>query len=390
MNALDFYNRFFGTWAGYVIQLSFVISAFIIVYISLIIYRYRKRRKPYWNVELSVIPFTIMIVLITLIGIQIERRYEQQLVLPQQKESVHKGDTRAAEYPELMAAARKMGELAGFEEILSESIPETVSLAADSVRNNRPDLKEQDYQHYKEILREQMQKGIPGILQKIASLYAEHYTLAEFRELNGFYDSAVGKKSKLVEANLSPRILQITPKWSQEATKAARVYIEKFTPLITRKKNVFSGNHSTAETSSNNAGVPQKTIGNPEYLMAAQKHLKVIGFDEVLTVTIDATVKLGTDNARKTHPNLKEEVYQHYGDILRKEMQKGIPGIMQKVALLYAGQYTLAEFQEISRFSMSPIGKKSKQVDNDLSPVFIKIIQSWPLKAAQTAAESIN
>ena len=112
-----------------------------------------------------------------------------------------------------------------------------------------------------------------------------------------------------------------------------------------------------------------------EHLAAAVEYLDAKGTPRILELQCQTMV----DTNVRLQPELAEyraKMLEFYRSIF------GFAALKDDLAAIYAREYTEEELRELTRFYLSPIGKKSVAVEEKLVPEFAKLMESKTREAA--------
>ena len=84
------------------------------------------------------------------------------------------------------------------------------------------------------LVRENISKLEPGLMERVERFMVKHYTDDELREMLAFYQSDVGRKS----IELTPQLMEETMTWSQQQTSESMSgLVEEITALLDDAKD---------------------------------------------------------------------------------------------------------------------------------------------------------
>lgn len=84
------------------------------------------------------------------------------------------------------------------------------------------------------LVRENLSKLEPGLMERVERFMVKHYTDEELRQMLAFYQSDVGRKS----IELTPQLMKETMTWSQQqASESMSGLVEEITALLNDAKH---------------------------------------------------------------------------------------------------------------------------------------------------------
>lgn len=84
------------------------------------------------------------------------------------------------------------------------------------------------------LVRENLSKLEPGLMERVERFMVKHYTDEELRQMLAFYQSDVGRKS----IELTPQLMKETMTWSQQhASESMSALVEEITALLNATKD---------------------------------------------------------------------------------------------------------------------------------------------------------
>ncbi len=132
---------------------------------------------------------------------------------------------------EHLLAAKEYFEISGCKKSVLLIFDGTIKFANDVIRKIFPGLEEKIYIKCVENIRAEAKKRFPKFIDDITIVFANHFTLAEFKELNDFYSTPLGKKAKLFNEQYFDIIIKFDNKCMFELVqKANQCMLSDFKP----------------------------------------------------------------------------------------------------------------------------------------------------------------